>query len=134
MNLTTKLFNKNEDYHIIEDFCNKRSLMFIEKDLLSNYGVIIFNDNNPVVCGWLYPTVGSKLCLIENVISDKTMVDTTVKDDSISLLFTTLHLIAKDMGYKYIKNSVQNKSMQKRLESYGYMSLQDNVTNYMGVL
>lgn len=129
--LTTKLFKKDEDYKTIETFCNKRSLPLIEKDLLSDYGVLVLDGETPVVCGWLYPTLGSKLCLIENVISDKDVKD---KDESLSLLFYTLHLIAKDMGYKYVKNSVENKSMKKRLESYGYMSLQDNVTNYMGVL
>lgn len=129
--LTTKLFKKDEDYKTIENFCSKRSLPLIDKDLLSDYGVIVLDGETPVVCGWLYPTISSKLCIIENVISDTNVKD---KDESLSLLFYTLHLIAKDMGYKYVKNSVENKSMKKRLESYGYMSLQDNVTNYMGVL
>jgi hypothetical protein len=132
--LNVKLFNKNNDYYIIQDFCNKRNLEEIDKDLLSDFGAIIFDNETPLVVGWLYPTVSSKLCIIENVISNKEMVDIGLRNDSIGLLFKTLHSFAKDMGYKYIKNAVENKSMKNRLESYGYMSLQDNVTNYMGVL
>lgn len=134
MTLSTKLFKKDSDMSIADDFAQERNLATIDKDLLSDYGIIVLADDVPVVCGWLYPTVGSKLCVIENVIRSKKINDKDVIDESMKLLFITMHLIAKDMGYKYIKNSVENNSMKTRLESYGYVSLNDNVTNYMGVL
>lgn len=134
MILSTKLFKKDSDMSIVNDFAQERNLATIDKDLLSDYGIIVLADDIPVVCGWLYPTVGSKLCVIENVIRSKKINDKDVIDESMKLLFVTIHLIAKDMGYKYIKNSVENNSMKSRLESYGYVSLNDNVTNYMGVL
>lgn len=132
--LTTKLFNKNDDYPIIIEFCNAWKLPLIDIELLSDIGVIIFESEKPLVCGWLYPTVGSKLCIIENVIRDKNFTNKELIDSSMSLLFETLHLIALDRGCKYIKNSVQNESMKNRLESYGYKMLETNVTTYMGVL
>lgn len=132
--LTTKLFNKNTDYPIITSFCNKWGLPLIDSELLSDLGVIILEAEIPIVCGWLYPTMGSKLCIIENVIRNKDYTDKKLIDSSMSLLFETLHLIALDKGYKYIKNSVHNESMKKRLESYGYTMLETNVTTYMGVL
>ena len=131
MQFSTRLFSLTKDFSIIEDFCKQRNLTVIDKDMLSSYGVIVFQDNLPVVCGWLYPILTSKLCIIENVIGSKEIKD---KQESIDLLFTTLHLIAKDLGYKYIKNTVSSESIKNRLESYGYMKTQDNLTNYMGVL
>ncbi len=131
MNISARLFNLEKDFSIIEDFCKKRQLPIIDKDLLSAYGVVVFIDNNPVVCGWLYPVLTSKLCIVENIISD---LDVKNKTEYINLLYTTFHLIAKDMGYKYIKTTVENKSMKNRLESYGYMNTQENLTNYIGVI
>lgn len=134
MSLKVILFQKDKHMSVIEKFSQDRNLPMIDKDLLSDYGFMISNDNNPVVCGWLYPTIGSKLCVIENVIRSVEIKDKDLIDDSMRLLFETLHLLAKDMGYRYIKNSVENESMKTRLESYGYKSLHDNVTNFIGVV
>ena len=105
--------------------------MIIDRDMLSAYGVIVLDNDVPVICGWLYPVMTSKLCIVENIISD---VDIKDKNDMIKLLYSTFHLIAKDLGYKYIKTTVQNESMKSRLESYGYMNTQTNLTNYIGVI
>lgn len=132
--LDIKVFDKNSHFSIIEDFCKQRELPLIEKDLLNDYGFIVFNNNVPVVCGFLYPTLGSKLCIIENVIRNKDLKDKKIIDEGFVLLFSTLHAVAKDMGYKCIKNTVENNSMKDRLQEYGYVILNENVTNFIGVL
>lgn len=134
MDLTVTYFDKNLHYFIVELFCEQHNIELINKDLLSSCGLIISQNDIPIVCGWLYPTIGSKMCVIENVIKGTSTIDKSIVDESLKLLFVNLHMIAKDMGYKYIKNSVENKSMKNRLESYGYVAIQDNLTNYMGVL
>ena len=129
--LIVNRFDKNRDMGALDGFATKRQLPLMEKGLLSDFGLIVSDERDMIVMGWLYPTLTSNFCIIENVISN---VDIKNIDLAIELLFKELHLLAKNMDYKYIRNSVENKSMKKRLESYGYMKTQDNVTNYMGVL
>ena len=125
-------FDKKSDMALLKTISDGHALPEMQAAMLSDFGIIVFNDSGPIVFGWLYPTISSNLCIIENIIKNPNYkLDVT---DAINLLFEELHFIAKTLGYKFIRMSIENTSMKNRVEKLGYMKTEENVTNYMGSL
>lgn len=129
MKMVVRNFNKLKDLEILNSICIDRNLSTIDPEMLSDFGFIVSN----IAFGWLYPTLTSNLCIIENVIVNKNF-EYELRNEALNMLFKQLHSTAKTLGCKYIKNSVGNASMKNRLEKLGYTKIETNVNTYLGVI
>lgn len=127
------LFNYNTDYEVVSSWWKKRNCPIIPKDFLGNYGFII-NENNKKLCAiWLYPIMTTKWCMVRFPISNPDITKEE-HEKSLDLLFSSVHNISKDMGYKHIFCSTNHDGFIKRLNKYGYNQEATDCVHFWGVL
>ena len=133
MELSTKLFKYEDDYELISSWWKSRNHIVIDKDLLSDYGVIAYINNKPIGCMWLYPVLTAKWCMVRFPITDP---NTTKEDRNIALdlIFENIHNISKEMGYKYMFCTTNTPNLIKRLEKYNYMFDSKDCSHFYGKL
>ncbi len=128
-----RLFNYEQDNDLISQWRIDQDSNVIPKDVLSPFGFIVELNKTPIVAMWLYPMVGCKMCLIEGLISDPQSLKENRKL-ALDILFDNIHLVAKDMGYKYIVCMTDNPSVAERVQKYGYGKDSKIYTNFVGEL
>lgn len=128
---TTRLFDLEKDRDVINSWCEQRDLTPLQEELITPYGIIVESDSKPVSVIWMYPVHGSKVCFIDNLISDP---DAKKSDRNLALdiMFTAVHGTARDMGFKVIKLITNNLTVQSRIKRYGYIS--DSKTDYLNFI
>jgi len=92
-------------------------------------GIIIEDNNQPVVAGFIYQT-NSKLAILEGLISNPNYRGKEKRDKAIEVLISCLQDAVKLMGYKYIFVMTDNKKIRESLKIKFDWSL-DNKPNYL---
>lgn len=133
MEISTRLFNYEQDSQIVNSWWSERNQLVIEKDYLSDYGVLAFINNKAVGCMWLYPVLSTKWSMIRFPITDpkSSKVD---RELALDLIFDNIHNISKDMGYKYMFCTSNHPSLIKRLEKYNYVLDSKECSHFWGKL
>lgn len=128
-----RLLDLNKDYETLSSWWTQRNHVIITKDFLSDYGVLASKNGKDLAAMWLYPVVSTKWCMVRFPIANP---DTTKaeRDAAMDLIINTLHLISKDMGYKYMFCTTNHPGLIKRLKSFGFVGDSENCINFWGGL
>ena len=131
--LHTRLFDFNKDYELVTKWWTARNHIIVEKDFLSDYGVMVLDDHKPIIVMWLYPIMTTKWSMIRFPISNP---DTTEieRDQAMEVLFHSLAGISKDMGYKYIFCTTNHPGLMNKLNKYGFSSEHTDCAHFWGGL
>jgi hypothetical protein len=128
-----KKFDLDNDYSIAEAWWKDRDWKPVPKGMLSKSGLMAVENNKPVAACWLYPIAGSELCWVGFPIADKN-IDKELRNKALDFIFHGLHEHARSLGYKYIITTTNLEHVKKRLENYGYVKGDENITQYVGGL
>ncbi len=129
----TRLFDYNTDNEMLSAWSDAREIQKVPKAFLSDYGVLGVVNDKPIAAMWLYPVLGVKFCIIENLISNP---DSTKEErkEALDSIFEKIHEIAKELGYETIVCMTDNKSVMERVQKYGYQEDPTKYVNFIGVL
>lgn len=128
-----KVFNRTEDYDTVSAWWKQREHAQVPQDFISDYGFIAFENGNAVAAMWLYPVVTTKWCMIRFPISDPNSTN-ELRSQALDLIFDTIHLVAKDMGYKHIFCTTNHPGLQARLNKCGYTLEFSDCAHFWGEL
>lgn len=96
---------------------------------LPKTGVIVTLDGAPAAAAWLYRT-DSAICWLEFIVADPE-VRRERRAAILSVLLSSLKLIAETMGYQTIFTSGKNVSLGERLKLQGFQPTDEGVTQYI---
>lgn len=131
--MNVRLFKKDKDYPIVLEWWNKYQQTPAPIEFLSDWGVIVNDDNKAICAIWFYPVVSVKFGFIMSPIANP---DTTKEQRNIALnlCLETIHEIAKDLGYSTVMCWSNVGAFKARLETFGYLPGDQNCTHYWGGL
>lgn len=123
-------FNRKETAFVdlLDVWWFRHSKVTLNRDLLSDYGFLYFDDNQrPVFAAFFYPLVGSNLCMWGFQIAnpESSFDERTV---AIEGLATAMCDFAKKLGYKTMAAYPGNKAIVKRLKDIGFVMGDEIVT------
>ena len=128
-----KRFKNDEDYQTLLSWCQARNWPEINKDMLSDYGYIVSENDKKIATCWLYPVIGSSVCWMGFPFSNPNS-NKYERKKALDLLFENMHNTAKNMGYTYILTTSNTPPIENRLKKYGYKLGDKNVNQYWGRL
>jgi hypothetical protein len=133
MEVKSRMFNIETDYAIITEWYNKRDIPVMEKDMLSQFGIMISVNDKDIVSCFLYPILGASWCMFEGAIANPT---STKAERELALLTmgNTMHEMARGMGFKKILAISKNSGIITLAKKFGYTSDEKEYFNYWGVL
>ena len=96
--------------------------------MLSENGIIIYNDNIPICAGWLFRT-DSNTAIAGWLISNKKHKNK--RKGCIEQLIIELEKLAKKLGFELLNFPVSNPFLRNKLENLNFDDFVDkNITNY----
>lgn len=101
-------------------------------EMLSTSGVVVFNDDVPLVSGFLYKT-DSCIAWIEHIVSNKD-ADTKDRALAIEVLIETLTKKAKDAGFLAVLTSSEHQGLINSFLRRDYTITENKTTILMKVL
>jgi len=127
-----RLIDLKQDKEVIDMWCEQRHMRTLPNDYLSKFGFLVSKDTKNIAVCWLYPFMNTKRCMIDCMISNP---NTTKQErsDAIDLLFMTIFLTAKDMGYEHITCTTTNQNIINKLLDLNFIK-DDNHTYLRGEL
>lgn len=125
------LFNLDKDYNIVEKWWKDHSMDPVPKEVLTKFGFMAYNEKYPIAAYWLFPIIGSELCMHLFFISnpDSTKEE---RDEALDLLMYTVHGAAKDMGFTKLMTTTSLKTIEDRLLKHNYMLGDTNNKQFWG--
>lgn len=131
--MTIRLFKKDHDYNIALSWWTQRQQVPAPIEFLSDYGVIVEDSGKAICVLWFYPILSAKFGLIKSPLANP---DTTKeqRNEALNLCLSTIHQIAKDLGYTHVLCPSNVEVFQNRLESFGYIKGDEDSIHYWGVL
>ena len=126
-------FDLEKDYFILENWVKERNWPKLTKDILTEYGFLVYNDEKELAVAWLYPIKGCKTCMIGFPFSNPN-VSKEIRKKALDKLFDHLHKEAKNMKYNMIMTFSSVPPVMKRVENMGYIKGDENVNQYFGRL
>lgn len=112
-------------YFIISSWFEKRKRPKVDQKELPSNGKIIFYQNNPVACGFIFKT-DTAICSIGNMISDPE-ADLKIRGESVNILIDSLMILAKSLGFMGISCGAVSKKLISRYKSKGFKCYDQNV-------
>lgn len=111
---------EDKDYELLCGFWSDWGWVAPTKDFLPDCGMIVYNDEVPIIGGYLYAT-NSKVAWVEWIISNKNYTNRENRKIAINLLVQTLTNIAQKSGFKYVYTILKHEGLIKAYESVGYI-------------
>jgi hypothetical protein len=130
--MKSRLFVYDTDYELVSGWWKKREHIVIQKDFLSDFGVLVEDDNGKkLAVMWLYPLLSTKWCMIRFPITNP---DSTKEErnKALDLVFDNLHGMAMDMGYKYLFCTTNHSALIERLKKYNYTQDASDCVHFWG--
>jgi hypothetical protein len=129
--LRLEKFDKgNRELH---DLINLWWLDKSEKELSSavksEYGFMVFDDERPIVCAFLYPTLGSRMALIGFPIANP-LVFFEKRREAIKHLVAGMEAFAKELKYDFLISYAGSKGAKDMWDRQGYLIADKDVTQF----
>lgn len=119
MNLTSRKILDADYDEILVGWWNDWGFTPPPIDFLSDYGLIIYDEEVPVCAGFIYIT-NSSVALVNWVISNKEYREKPNRSKAIDELIGNLTYLCKKGGYKYVFVNNNNSQLISRFENHGY--------------
>lgn len=111
-------------YQVISKWWIAQSWQVMPKDALSQRGYIVYENEKPIVAGFLYKDETSSLGMIGWIISNP---ETThdERDKALDKLILHIEAIAKVIGVKLLLTFMKHENLIKKLIQHSYITLGD---------
>lgn len=127
------LLNRKSDLTNLKSWWEKRDHVVIPSSMLSDYGILVSKDGVDIAAMFLYPVVSTDWCMVRFPISNPE-VEASVRDEAMDLVFDSLFLIAKDLGYKKVFCTTDHKNLSKRLLKFNFINMDVKCDHFWGDL
>ena len=124
MNL--EVFEAEKHYTIISKWWDSHGWPTIPLGSLSQLGMIVFKDDIPLACGFLYDT-DSDMAILEWIVGNPD-ADHEDRGEGLDLVIESLGLIAMSQGKKYIHTFCKHKRLIDRYKKFNFIEGDQNVT------
>ena len=125
--VSRRRFNLEKDYDIIGRWWRKHGSYIPAPEYLSQTGLIIEIDNEPVAAGFLYKT-DSAICVFEWVVVNPE-TEKESRDKALDYLIESAIEWSEKAGFKVIYSSLKEKKFIKRLEAKSFVKCDENQTH-----
>lgn len=115
-----------EFYPILAKWWNDHDWPAIPQDALPKTGIVITNEENPIVAGFLYKT-DSTMAWMEYIVADAKS-DKMIRSEALDMLIDCLLFIAKENGFKTVFTSSVHPSLIARKQKHGFIVGDTNTT------
>lgn len=119
MNLTVRRINDTDYEEILVKWWSDWGFEVIPKDFLSDYGLIVYDNDVPVCAGFIYVT-NSSVALVNWIISNKEYRKKPERNIALDMLIEKLTYLCKEGGFKYVFVNNNNKLLIERFVNHGY--------------
>lgn len=120
MSFTVSKINPEDYDNILVKWWSDWGFQAPPQDFLSDYGLIVYDEDTPVCAGFLYLT-NSSVAIINWVISNKEYRKKPDRNDALDELLINLTYLCEKSGYKYIFVQNNNSSLIKRFVKHGFV-------------
>lgn len=127
--ITLELFNPHKHYEVICEWWKSHEWPVIPLSHLPLTGLVVYSDGTPSAAGFIYKT-DSAFCLFEYIVANPE-VRKDARASALSALISSAKILSKTMGFQTIFMSIRNASLGSRLEKQGFISTDQNMTNYI---
>jgi len=128
-----KLVEFNKGNHEIHEMINLWWAGHMDKQLSSmvksEYGFMIYDDERPIVCAFLYPTIGSRMALVGFPIANP-LVFFEKRREALKHLVAGIENKAKDLKYELLVSYAGNKGACALWDREGYKIADKEVTQF----
>lgn len=121
-------FNKDTDYKDAVRWWNAWGFPPLETHVLPSTGYIVEGEYK-VAAGWVYKTIDTPMGWLEWIVSNKDL-SKEIRGEGLDLLLEHVTKEASEEGL-ILFTSINNKSLGKRLEKYGFNKTDTSMTNYI---
>lgn len=125
--MTIRCYVEDRDYPTLREWwLRANSLDKDPRDTLSPFGSVVFDDREqPVMAGFLYLSVGAKVCFVERCVARPGL---SVRDArrAGALLFTNLRIKAQGAGYKHVFIHTERDGMEAELHRLGFTTIEEH--------
>ena len=125
--LSRRRFNFEKDYATVKAWWNAHGSNIPAPEYLSETGLIIDVDKNPVAAGFLYRT-DSAFCLFKWFVVNPD-ASKEARDKALSYLIESAVAWCNQAGFKAIYTSTNVQKMIKRLEKAEFVQADKNITH-----
>lgn len=117
----------DDDYFLLSEWWKGHGWPPVRKELLSQFGLMVYKNEIPLAAGWLYLTT-SKFGWLEFLVTNPLAPrkQTTI---ALKCLIERLIQEAKDFGVLSIFSSLNSKGLIKMYKKVGFKDLESNMTN-----
>ena len=120
-------FNLEQDYDMLYKWWRLHNSFPPKRDQLSDCGLIVERENNPICAGFLYST-DSSICVFEFVVCDPT-IDKEIRDKALTKLIEEAQKWAAESLYSLIYTSVRGLKYINRLKNAGFIEVDKEMTH-----
>lgn len=131
--MQVNLINRKSDLSSLNLWWEKRNHPVVPASMLSDYGVLVSKDNVDLAAMFLYPVVSTNWCMVRFPISNPD-VEASVRDEALDLVFDSVFLIAKDLGYEKVFCTTDHKNLSKRLLKFNFINMDVKCDHFWGDL
>lgn len=121
------------DYGKLVEWWNAYNFTPIPMSSLSSIGIMVSNEEEETVCGFLYLS-NSDLCWVEFIVSNPNIKDKAIRTKAITQCINQLCEVAKEMNYRIAFTSLENKNLQDKYLSCGFVLGSEGCNEYTKIL
>lgn len=130
--MISKRFSVENDYPLIHNWCLTRKFPSPDPYSLPKFGLLLSDNDTPIVAGFLYKTDGG-VAVISNIVSNP-YPDKEIRRIAVAQLVMELSELAKDQGYRQITFATNIPSLGDRMAGLGFEKTDENVSHYRRIL
>ncbi len=118
---------EEEDYEQVCEWWDDHNMERLNRNLLSDTGIIIHHNGYNICAAWLYKT-NSSFIILAWFVSDKYTVKKK-REEALNMLIKESEVLGKRLGYKIITAFSNIDKMVKRLEKHDYIKGDEGMIN-----
>lgn len=121
-------FDVDKDFEMMQEWCAGNKFPKITRGLVSENGIVITYQDNPIALGFLIST-DVDLALIEFIVANPTITDSGVREVAIKAVIKSLEAMAFERGYSGVYSTMTNRNLMVKFRELGYES-EERMTNF----
>jgi len=122
-------FDLDKDYKEVSKWWNDWNFPVIVPQVLPPIGYIVEEGDSKICAGWVYRGTGTPMGWLEWIVSNK-HIEKKKRGEGLDCLLSFVAKRADDYGW-ILFSSLNNESLGKRLEKYGFNKTDTSMTNYI---
>jgi len=131
MSFEIRKLDLNKDYKELFGWWKDWGWDPFPKQLLPETGLMVFDGEKNICAGWIYKT-DTKICWLENIISNKDYKDN--RNTAISMLVEALGDEAKALGFSVVMTATKSKGLINKYRKVGYIGTDEEMQHFLKVL